>query len=121
VLEPLVTARDRALTAQESGDALATFAHEAVRLQAMHRGLGDALEYSRLASELRGQLRGPAIDIVTPLVELAHRTGELRRDVDAVDLLVVLHMVAGVAAAPEVSPDRARRYVDLVLRGLRPD
>ena len=43
VLEPLVTARDRALTTQESSDALATFVHEAVRLQAEHRGLIDAL------------------------------------------------------------------------------
>jgi AcrR family transcriptional regulator len=121
VLEPLVTARDRALSTQASGDALATFATEAVRLQAMHRGFADALEHYPSAIELRAQLRGPAIDIVTPRVEHAHRTGELRRDVDARDLLVVLRMVAGVAAAPEVSPDRVRRYIDLVVRGLRPD
>ena len=121
VLEPLLTARDRALTSQEGGDALATFMHEAVRLQVEHRGLADALEHYPSAAELRAQLRGPAIEIVTPLVERAHRTGELRPDVDALDLLVVLRMLAGVAAAPELSPDRVRRYVDLVLHGLRPD
>jgi hypothetical protein len=32
-----------------------------------------------------------------------------------------LTMLAGVAAAPELSPDRVRRYIDLVLHGLRPD
>jgi len=121
VLEPLVTARDRALMTHESGDALATFVHEAVRLQVEHRGLADALEHYPSATELRAQLREPAIEIVTPLVERAHRTGELRPDVDALDLLVVLRMLAGVAAAPELSPDRVRRYVDLVLHGLRPD
>ena len=121
VLEPLVTARDRALMTHESGDALATFVHEAVRLQVEHRGLADALERYPSAPELRAQLREPAIEIVTPLVERAHRTGELRPDVDALDLLVVLRMLAGVAAAPELSPDRVRRYVDLVLHGLRPD
>jgi AcrR family transcriptional regulator len=121
VLEPLVTARDRALTTRESGDALATFVHDAIRMQAMHRGLADALEHYPSATELRAQLREPAIEIVTPLVERGHRTGELRPDVDALDLLVVLRMLAGVAAAPELSPDRVRRYVDLALRGLRPD
>jgi AcrR family transcriptional regulator len=119
VLEPLVTARDRALRAQERGDALATFVHEAVRLQAEHRGLADALEHYPSAAELRAQLRGPAIEIVTPLVKRARSTGELRPDVDALDLLVVLQMLAGVAAAPELSADRVRRYVDLVLQGLR--
>jgi hypothetical protein len=89
--------------------------------QAEHRGLADALEHYPPAAELRAQLREPAIEIVTPLVERAHRTGELRRDVDALDLLVVLRMLAGVAAAPELSRDRVRRHVDLVLRGLRPD
>jgi AcrR family transcriptional regulator len=121
VLEPLLTARDRALTTHENGDALATFMHEAVRLQVEHRGLADALEHYPAAAELRAQLRGPAIEIVTPLVERAHHTGELRPEVDALDLLVVLRMLAGVAAAPELSADRVRRYVDLMLHGLRPD
>jgi AcrR family transcriptional regulator len=121
VLEPLATARDRALTAEERGDALATFMHEAVRLEAKHHGLADALEHYPSATELRAQLREPAIEIVTPLVERAHRTGELRPDVDALDLLVILRMLASVAAAPQLSPDRVRRYVDLVLQGLRSD
>ena len=121
VLEPLVTARDSALAPQESVDALATFVHDAVRLQAMHKGLADALEHYPSAIELRAQLREPAIEIVTPLVERAHSTGELRPDIDALDLLVVLRMLAGVTVAPELAPDRVRRYVELVLRGLRPD
>jgi AcrR family transcriptional regulator len=120
VLEPLVIARDSALAPRESGDALATFVHEAVRLQAMHKGLADALEHYPSAIELRAQLREPAIEIVTPVVERAHRTGELRPDIDALDLLVVLRMLAGVTVAPELAPDRVRRYVDLVLHGLRP-
>jgi AcrR family transcriptional regulator len=120
VMEPLMTARDRALAPEEGVEALATFVREAVRLQAMHKGLADALEHYPAAIELRAQLREPAIEIVTPLVERAHRTGELRPDIDALDLLVVLRMLCGVTAAPELAPDRVRRYVDLVLNGLRP-
>jgi AcrR family transcriptional regulator len=130
VLEPLVIARDRALATTvaerakpaERGDALATFVHEAVRLEAEHRGIGDALEHYPSASELRAQLREPAIEIVTPLVERAHRDGQLRPEFEALDLLVVLRMLAGVAAgARQLPPDRVRLYVDVVLRGLRPN
>src|SRR5436309_9158997 len=64
VLEPLVSARDRALEIADSRDALATFVPEAVRLEAEHRGLADALEHYPSSSELRAQLREPAIGIV---------------------------------------------------------
>src|SRR5436309_10991071 len=121
LLEPLVTARDRALAIEDTSDALATFVHEAVRLQAEQRGLVDALGRYPSGPALRKQLRESAIEIVTPLVERAHRHGELRADFDPLDLLVVLQMLAGVAAARELLPDRDRRYVDLVLRGLRPE
>jgi len=120
LLEPLVTARDRALAIEDTGDALATFVREAVRLQAEQRGLVDALGRYPSGPDLRKQLRESAIEIVTPLVERAHRQGELRADFDPLDLLVVLQMLAGVAAARELPPDSVGRYVDLVLRGLGP-
>jgi AcrR family transcriptional regulator len=122
VLEPLVTARDRALATNDTGDALAAFVHEAVRLQAEQRGLADALEHYPAAAELRGQLRETAVAIVTPLIDRAHQDGALRPEFEALDLLVVLQMLAGVATrARDLPPDRVSRYVDLVLRGLRPD
>jgi AcrR family transcriptional regulator len=119
LLDPLVTARDQALATEPGDDALAAFMREALRLQAGNRGLTDALVHDPAATELRAQLREPAIEIVAPLVERTHRTGELRPDFDALDLLVILGMLAGVAAAPTLPGDRARRYVELALRGLR--
>ena len=63
----------------------------------------------------------------TPLVERAHRDGELRADFDAVDVLIALRMLAAVPAAPDVpaAPEvavrgGADRYADIVLRDLRP-
>jgi AcrR family transcriptional regulator len=120
VLEPLAVARDRALAADDHGDALATFLHEAVRLQGRQRGLVDALGHHPAGGDVRRQLREPAIDIVTPLVDRAHRNGELRADLDAIDVLIALRMLALVADAPEVAARGGRdRYVEIVLRGLR--
>ena len=52
---------------------------------------------------MRAQLRGPAVDSVTPLVERAHRDGELGADFDAVDVLIALRMLAAVPDAPEIA------------------
>jgi AcrR family transcriptional regulator len=121
ILEPLAIARDRALEAGATDGALRTFVHEAVRLQAGQPGLIEALGHDPGATDVREQLRGPAIDIVTPLVERAHRDGELRADLDAVDVLVALRMLAAVPHADELAArGGAVRYAEVVLRGLRP-
>jgi AcrR family transcriptional regulator len=121
ILEPLAAARDRALEAGDADGPLHTFVHEAVRLQRRQPGLIEALAHHPGAPEVREQLRGPAVDIVTPLVERAQRDGELRADFDAVDVLIALRMLAAVPDAPEVAArGGAGRYADIVLRGLRP-
>jgi len=70
---------------------------------------------------VREQLRGPAVDIVTPLVERAHLDGQLGADFDAVDVLIALRMLAAVPDAPEIAArGGAGRYAESVLGGLRP-
>jgi len=121
VLEPLVAARDRALTRADEDGALATFLREAVRLQAEHRGLVDALARDPGRADVRQELRQPAIEIVTPIIERAHRDGELRLDYDTLDVLIALRMLVIASEAPGPAADRAERHVDVVLRGLRPE
>jgi AcrR family transcriptional regulator len=117
VLEPLVAARDRALATEDPSEALPTFFREAVRRQAENRGLMDALGRYPKGAEVRDKLREPAIEIVTPLAERAHRDGQLRSDFDALDLLVALHML--VIAAEGREPGDTDRYTEMILRGLR--
>jgi len=76
------------------------------------KGLADAL-----GPDVRAKLREPALELVVPVVERAHRGGELRTDSGAQDLLIALRMVAVLAVAPEL----AHRHDDVVVRGLRPD
>lgn len=118
VLAPLVVARDQALAA-DAGSTLATFLREAARQQAAHQGLIDALRRRPFSPEVREQLRGPAFEIVAPVVERAHRDGDLREDFDARDLLLVLRMITALAGERSAGEEDVRRHVDVLLRGLR--
>lgn len=120
VLEPLATARDRALATDDPDALLPMFLREAVRLQTEHRGLVDALGRYPKGAEVREQLRRPAIEIVRPVVERAHREGRLRGDFDALDVLVSLHMLVVAAEGRGHEAARIDRYVDVVVRGLLP-
>jgi AcrR family transcriptional regulator len=120
ILEPLAAARDRALAGKPSDDTLATFLLEAVRLQRGQPGLVQALGRHPGTPEVTEHLRQPAIEIVTPVVERAHRDGDLRGSLDALDVLIALRMLAVVPDAPELAArGGANRYVDIILRGLR--
>lgn len=56
------------------------------------------------------------------LLERAQAAGEIRKDVTAVDALVLVFAVAQSARTVEVAaPDAWRRYLDIVLDGLRPE
>jgi AcrR family transcriptional regulator len=118
VLEPLAAARDHALATADTGDTMAAFVRQAVRLQDDHVGLVDVLGRPSFGTDVRERLRVLAIGIADPIVERAHRDGELREDFDAEDLLIALRMLA--AASPGVGKKEADRYIDVVLRGLRP-
>jgi AcrR family transcriptional regulator len=119
LLEPLAGARDRALATAGTGDALARFVREAVRIQSEHGGVFDALAGQPVGSPIREQLRAIANAIAQPVVERAHRDGSLREDLDAIDLLIGLRMLGAAAGVQEPGKD-VDRYVDVVLRGLRP-
>jgi AcrR family transcriptional regulator len=119
LLEPLSGARDRALATEGTGDALATFVRDAVRIQIEHGGVFDALAGQPVGSTIREHLRAIAIGIAQPIVERAHRDRALREDFDAIDLLIALRMLGAATGAQEADRD-IDRYVDVVLQGLRP-
>lgn len=119
LLEPLAGARDRALATARTGDALASFVRDAVRIQIEHGGVFDALAGQPVGSAIREQLRAIANGIAQPVVERAHRDGVMRKDFDAIDLLITLRMLGAAAEVQEPGKD-IDRYVDVVLHGLRP-
>ena len=92
---------------------LRAFLTAAVALQRANRGLIDALAAQSPDGELRRRLGERLLGALGPLAVAAHRSGELRPDHDADDLLVVVRMLGAAAHDPE-------RYLEIALRGLRP-
>jgi AcrR family transcriptional regulator len=62
---------------------------------------------------------GQMWDAIRALVKRAIKSGDLRKDLDAIDLLRALIGVANVATSPEWQQS-ARRLVDILISGSRP-
>jgi AcrR family transcriptional regulator len=70
----------------------------------------------------REAVREQMLPIVTSVFARAQADGHLRPDVAPTDFPMMLRMLAGIAdATREVRPDLWRRYLDLLLDGLRVD
>jgi AcrR family transcriptional regulator len=92
---------------------LRAFLTAAVHLQSANRGLLDALAAQSPDGEVRRHLGERLLGALGPMTSAAHASGELRRDYDAEDLLVVVRMLGAAAHEPQ-------RYLEVVLAGLRP-
>lgn len=85
-----------------------------VEVQSANRGLLDALAVQAADAEVRRRLAERMLGALGPLARAAHHSGELRADLDAEDLLVVVRMLGAAGRDP-------RRYLDIALRGLAPE
>jgi AcrR family transcriptional regulator len=59
-------------------------------------------------------------EAATKLLAEAQRTGQVRGDVDAIDLLRMSHALAIAADLPHSHPDQGERLMSVLLAGLRP-
>jgi AcrR family transcriptional regulator len=115
VLEDLEAAATAALDAP--GDPVAGFLDAALRHQCRNRGFLQALAQHDLPVAARRRLKRRVTAILDPVVAAGHRTGRLRSDVDAAEMLVIVRMLGVVVAT------RGRRsaepYLSILLGGLR--
>lgn len=106
----LVAAAEAALEEPDAGEAFRHFVWRAAELQSRDRALFEGLGRCVATPEV-GELQVA----VAKVVARAQEAGAVRRDVDAADLGPLLGSV--IHAAP---PGLWRRYVEVVLDGLRP-
>jgi AcrR family transcriptional regulator len=106
---------------EDPWEGLVGFLVGAVGMQAEDRGLKELLLSSEHGRTRVASVRGRIGPIVGEVVERAKAAGVLREDVMPHDVPLINMMLGTVAdAARDTSPELWRRYLGLVLDGLRP-
>ncbi|WP_367123488.1 TetR/AcrR family transcriptional regulator [Streptomyces phytohabitans] len=119
-LDEHVAEIEAALRAPTGWVGLERFLHRVAEIHATNRGMRDIMLGSDLGQEHFERLRERIFPLVRQLVERAHAEGELREDVTAGDIPMLLMMVSEVAHhSREVRPDAYVRYMRLLIDGLR--
>lgn len=94
--------------------ALSAFLNATLLVQCQNRGFLEAFAQHDLPADVRSGFTARALTLLEPIVTAGHRSGALRPELDASDLLVIVRMLGVVAAQPRRDP-----YVATLLRGLR--
>jgi len=119
-MEEYVALAEAALTEPEPWHALVGFLERSTAMQAADRGLKDLVFSHGHALERVARVRGRVLPLVEALVERAKAAGALRPDVTARDMPLISLMLSNVVDfACEADPQLWRRYLALVLDGLR--
>ncbi|MGD0704305.1 MAG: TetR family transcriptional regulator [Trebonia sp.] len=114
---------EAAAAAEDPMAGLAQFLGQALDLLAANRGFVDVLTNAYGAEWFRDQLHDLITGPIRQLIAAGQRAGVVRPDVDGTDFAVLLPMLASVSDRGVVAcvPEPTRRYLALVLAGLRPD
>ncbi|MGH3002983.1 MAG: TetR/AcrR family transcriptional regulator [Gaiellaceae bacterium] len=120
--EHLLEAAGAAAASDEPGPALRLFMQTAVSLQICDRGFCDAMDSNLFASVTLRRLFKQVVASAGDLLARAQAAGDVRGDVTAEDITMIL---AGIVRSglilEDTVPGAWRRYLDLALDGLRPE
>jgi AcrR family transcriptional regulator len=99
---------------------LTGFLERLLELQAADRGLKELVLGAPGGRERAARIRAQLHPVATELVERARATGQLRVDFEPQDLGIVQLMLSAVMdAAHDVAPDLWRRYLAILIQGLK--
>jgi AcrR family transcriptional regulator len=119
-MEDFLTLAERSLADPDPWHGLVEFFEQSIAMQAADRGLKELVAGHGHGGESGACMRARVIPMVEQLVARAQEAGVLRRDVGGLDLPMVSLMVGQVIDfSHEVEPDLWRRYLALLLDGLR--
>jgi AcrR family transcriptional regulator len=119
-MDALVRTAEEALAADDPWLGLEAFFVDIFELQAADRGLRELSFAGQHGRERVARARARLEPLVQELVKRGHASGQLRDDVGADDIAIIQKMLAQVIdIAGDVSPELWRRYLTIVLDGLR--
>ncbi|WP_425826300.1 TetR/AcrR family transcriptional regulator [Streptomyces fractus] len=113
---------EEALTHQDAWEALVHFFLGSAQAFADNRGLRDVLLHSAHGRTRVAAVRERLTPAVSALITRAQRDGRLRDDIEPTDFPLIQLMLGAVTqASRDVAPELWKRYVILLLDGLRND
>jgi AcrR family transcriptional regulator len=121
-IDAVAALAEKAAMTSDPWSGLAGFLEEAAEMLAGDIGLRQLLKFATYGGDRVSYARQRNAPRVTRLVERVQAAGQLRSDLRATDIPFILFMLAEAAQfARQVSPEIWRRYLALVLDGLRPE
>jgi AcrR family transcriptional regulator len=120
-IDALVTLAEQACAASDPWHGLVTYLEDAATVMAGDLGLRQLMMFATYDRDQVCYARDRMGPVITRLVERAQASGDLRRDFKATDVKMIAFMLASIAeyAAP-VTPEVWRRYLAMLVDGLRP-
>ena len=120
-IDAMVIAAEQAFTEPDPWQALVSYLEFAISLMAGNAGLRQILMFSTYGKQRVAYARGRMQPVVTKLVERAQASGDLRPDFAGTDVKMIVFMMSSLAEYTSPSrPDLWRRYLTLLIDGLRP-
>lgn len=121
-IDAVAALAEEAAEAPDPWSGLASFLEEAAEMLAGDSGLRQLLRYATYGGDRVWYARQRNAPRVTRLVERVQAAGQLRSDLRPTDIPFILFILTEAAQfARGVSPEIWRRYLTLVLDGLRPE
>jgi AcrR family transcriptional regulator len=119
-LGELVALMEDGLADPDPWRGLTRYLTRGLELQARDRGFREILLQTPEGTERIGRVRARLFPLGTQLVQRAKDAGALRADFEPQDLpLLVMMLTAVIDAAHDVAPGLWRRYLEIVIQGLR--
>ena len=120
-VDEIATLAERASQEPDPWTALVSFMEQAVEAMAGDLGLRQMLMFATYGQDMVAYARQRNAPLVSELVERAKAAGQVRSDLAATDIPYTIFVLAEAAEMTRhVSPDLWRRYLALVLDGMRP-
>ena len=120
-IDAMVAVAEQALMAPDPWQALVSYLEYAAETMASDIGLRQLMMFATYGRDRVAYAREQMRPVVTKLVERAQAAGELRDDFRATDVPLIAYMLAAAAEyASYAQPEVWRRYLTLIIDGLRP-
>ena len=111
------------LEEEDAWRAVEGFLYEMAERASHDHGVFDAVKEKCMAAPDLAEPKRRVLDLTAQLVRRAQAEGVLREDIAGQDLMFLMHAIAslGELPFPGLRPDLWKRYLGIMLDGLRPD